>query len=337
MLHTKLCDLLGCKYPIMLAGMGGISHKELVAAVSKAGGFGTLGSAVMVRSGPEELRKELQEVKRLCEGRPFGVDILVPGSGETGVMDKLVDIIVESGARLFVSGLGFPRPEIIAKFHKGGVLVASCCGRVSHAVKAVENGVDFVIVQGTEGGGHTGQIALTVLLPQVIDAVGHKVPVVAAGGIYDGRGLAAALSYGASGVWCGTRFLMTPEANTVPFYKEQLLKAKSEDTIVSKSYTGRTMRVLKNEYTDYYEKHPSEIETPGKQIIKAVSSGAIHLGMGPETPKEMIDVKKEAFLVGQIVGAINELKPAAKIVEEMVSDCIKILTSHPGVTVKSRL
>jgi len=322
-IKTRLTELLGIEKPIMLAGMGGIAHKELVAAVSRSGGFGTLGSAVMVRSGPEELRKELAEVKALCRGKPFGVDILVPGSGEGGVMNQIADIIIESGAKAFISGLGFPRPEIIEKFHKGGVLVGTVSGRVKHAERAVKGGVDFVIAQGSEAGGHTGEISLSVLLPQIIDAVGHKVPVIAAGGIYDGRGLASALAYGADGVWVGTRFLMTPEANTVPFYKERLLNASSEDTIVSKGYTGRRLRVLKNKYTEYWEKHPDQVLDPGRQIIKAISDGAMHLGGGPDT--KGVDPDKEAYLVGQCIGAIKELKPATKIIDDMMSQAIQIL------------
>jgi len=322
-IKTRLTELLGIEKPIMLAGMGGISHKELVSAVSLSGGFGTLGSAVMVRSGPDELRKELAEVKALCKGKPFGVDILVPGSGEGGVMNSIVDIIIESGAKAFISGLGFPRPEIIERFHKGGVLVGSVCGTVKHAERACKGGVDFVIAQGTEAGGHTGEIALSVLLPQVIDAVGHKIPVVAAGGIFDGRGLASALAYGADGVWVGTRFLMSYEANTVPFYKERLLNATSEDTTVSKGYTGRRLRVLKNKYTQYYEKHPEEILDPGRQTVKAISDGALHIGGGPNT--KGIDIDKEGYLSGQCVGAIKELKPASQIVQEMMEQCLEIL------------
>jgi enoyl-[acyl-carrier protein] reductase II len=307
----------------MLAGMGGIAHSDLVAAVSGAGGFGTLGSAVMVRSGPDELRNELAEVREKCKGKPFGVDILVPGSGEGGVMNQIADIIIESGAKAFISGLGFPRPEIIEKFHKGGVLVGTVSGRVKHAQRAVKAGVDFVVAQGTEAGGHTGEIALSVLLPQIIDAVGHKVPVVAAGGIFDGRGLASALAYGADGVWIGTRFLLTPEAHTVPFYKERLLAASSEDTVVTKSYTGRRLRVLKNKYTEHYEKHPELIQDPGRQVINAINAGAMHLGGGPDTKN--VDPDKEAFLVGQCVGAIKELKPAAQVVHDMMAQCIEIL------------
>ena len=129
-------------------------------------------------------------------------------------MNKVIKIFEEAGVKAFVSGLGHPKPATVAKFHEKGILVGSIAGKLKHATNAVDAGVDFIIAQGGEAGGHTGSVATTVLLPQIVDAVAHRVPVVAAGGIFDGRGLAAALSMGASGVWIGTRFLMTPEAYT---------------------------------------------------------------------------------------------------------------------------
>jgi enoyl-[acyl-carrier protein] reductase II len=148
--RTKLTEMLGVEHPIMLAGMGGIAGKELVAAVANAGGFGTLGAAVNIANqGPEELRAELAELRRMCNGKPFGVDILVHGA-EGGVMQQLIDVFADEGARAFISGRGFPRREVIERFHKRGMLVGSIAGRLIHAVRAVEEGVDFIIVQGTE-------------------------------------------------------------------------------------------------------------------------------------------------------------------------------------------
>jgi enoyl-[acyl-carrier protein] reductase II len=149
-IRTKLTEMLGVEHPIMLAGMGGIAGKELVAAVANAGGFGTLGAAVNIANqGPEELRAELAELRRMCNGKPFGVDILVHGA-EGGVMQQLIDVFADEGARAFISGRGFPRREVIERFHKRGMLVGSIAGRLIHAVRAVEEGVDFIIVQGTE-------------------------------------------------------------------------------------------------------------------------------------------------------------------------------------------
>lgn len=336
-IKTQLTEMFGIDTPIVLAGMGGVSHKELVAAVSRAGGLGVLGSAVGIRGGPEALRRQLAEVREMCGGRPFGVDILVPGSGEGGVMEIIADIIIESGAKLFVSGLGFPRPEIIAKFRRAGVHVGAVGGKVEHCVRAVKAGCSLAICQGTEAGGHTGSIATSVLLPQVVDAVGHLVPVVAAGGIYDGRGLASALAYGASGVWVGTRFLASQEANAVSGYKEALLAARSDQTVITKAYTGRTVRALANDWTRYYEEHPDEVRKPSHQIVHAVKSNALNLGRGPDHPG--IDPSKEGFLCGQAVGAIKSIPPAADIVRDMTETAARVLTQHPGfsIDVKSRL
>ena len=143
--------------------------------------------------------------------------------------------------------------------HDGNVLVASMCGKVRHAIAAVEAGCDFVIAQGTEAGGHTGTVATMPLVPQIVDAVGDRVPVVAAGGIFDGRGLAAAIALGADGVWLGTRFIATPEARTVRGYKDALLRTPEDDTVISRGFTGKTLRAVRNEWTQYIEEHPEEL------------------------------------------------------------------------------
>jgi enoyl-[acyl-carrier protein] reductase II len=245
-ISTPLTELLGVDSPVMLAGMGGIAGKELVAAVANAGGFGTWGSATAVANmDPEELRAELRDIRERCNGRPFGVDLLVSGA-EGGVMKQLVDMFADEGVKAFISGKGFPRKDVIDRFHARGVLVGSIAGRVKHAVAAVAGGVDFVIAQGHEAGGHTGNIASSVLLPQIVDAVNGRVPVVAAGGIFDGRGLASALAMGAAGVWVGTRFMLTPEAETHTAYKQRFLDASAEETVLTRAYTGAPLRVIKN-------------------------------------------------------------------------------------------
>ena len=245
-ISTQLTELLGVQHPVMLAGMGGIAGKELVGAVGRAGGFATFGAAVSVSNdGPEELRAQLREIRALCGGAPYGVDLLVHGA-EGGVMPQLIKVFAEEGARAFISGRGFPRRDVIDKFHAAGMVVGAIAGKVSHATRAAAEGVDFVIVQGAGGGGHTGAIALSVLLPLVVDAVGDRVPVVAAGGIFDGRGLAAALALGAQGVWVGTRFMM---AETHAGYKAHLLRASADDTVVTRAFTGAPQRALANDYT----------------------------------------------------------------------------------------
>src|SRR5262245_36730556 len=192
-MQTRLTELLEIEHPVMLAGMGGVSYHRLVAAVSEAGGIGTLGASTM-RDG--ELVEEMAAVRALTS-KPFGVDLLtaLPGQVTSGI-----PAVIAGRARLFVAGLGVPR-DVVDELHANNILVGSMCGKVRHAIGAVASGCDLVVAQGTEAGGHTGQVATMALVPQVVDAVGDKVPVVAAGGLFDGRGLAAALALGADGVW----------------------------------------------------------------------------------------------------------------------------------------
>jgi len=269
-MRTRLTDLLEIEHPIMLAGMGGVSYHELVAAVSEAGGIGTLGASTM--SG-DELPAEMAGVRALTS-KPFGVDLLtaMPGQVEQGIQD-----VIDGGARIFVAGLGVPR-EAVDALHDANILVGSMCGKVRHALSAVASGCDFVVAQGTEAGGHTGTVATMALVPQVVDAVGEQVPVVAAGGLYDGRGLAAALTLGADGVWIGTRFIATPEARAVNGYKETLVATAEDGTVVSRAFTGKTCRVVRNTWTQHFEEHPDELQPFPAQVVAAVKAGAAHLG-----------------------------------------------------------
>src|SRR5581483_11753877 len=214
----------------MLAGMGGVSYADLVAAVSEAGGYGTMGAAPL---GIDGLRAEMAKVKARTDN-PYGVDLL---TALPAGLEAQVEALIAGGATAFVAGLGVPR-DLVATCHRAGVLVVNMCGKVRHAVAAVEAGCDIVVAQGTEAGGHTGTVATMPLVPQIVDAVGDRVPVVAAGGIFDGRGLAAALALGADGVWVGTRFIATPEARAVVGYKDALLGSAEDGTIVSRAYSG---------------------------------------------------------------------------------------------------
>jgi enoyl-[acyl-carrier protein] reductase II len=313
-LRTRLTDLLDIEHPVMLAGMGGVSYHRLVAAVSEAGGIGTLGAGTMQ---PDELRQEIVEVKALTK-KPFGVDLLtaLPGQVEEGIQS-----VIDGGARIFVAGLGVPR-DVIDLLHSHGILVGSMCGKVRHAVAAAASGVDFVVAQGTEGGGHTGTVATMALIPQVVDAVGGKVPVVAAGGLFDGRGLAASLALGADGVWIGTRFIATPEARAVKGYKETLLGLAEDGTVVTKAYTGKTCRVVRTDWTNHYEQHPEELQPFPMQVIASAQAGVNHLGH-PDGFE--VDVANEFMPCGQAVGAITELTPAGRIVADMVAEAERTL------------
>jgi enoyl-[acyl-carrier protein] reductase II len=321
-MQTRLTALLGIEHPVMLAGMGGVSYAPLAAAVSAAGGFGCLGASTM---GVEEMVAEIVALRAVTD-RPFGVDLLtaMPGS-----LVRQVELIIEGGASAFVAGLGVPS-EVVDLCHRHGVLVVSMCGKVDHAVRAVRAGCDLVVAQGTEAGGHTGQVATMPLVPLVVDAVGDQVPVVAAGGIFDGRGLAAALALGADGVWMGTRFIATPEARGVAGYKEALLAGREDATTVSRAYSGKTMRVMANEYTSFYETHPGELERFPHQLGKAYREGALHLGS--DESAEGVDPARECYPAGQGVGGIEALVPAGDLVRRFVAEAEAALAGLPAVS-----
>lgn len=314
-MKTRLTELLGIEHPVMLAGMGGVSYHQLVAAVSNAGGIGTLGAGSM---SFDVMVEEIAATRELTD-KPFGVDLLTAMPGD---MRPAVEAIIEGGARMFVGALGVPT-EVIDLCHANDVLVVNMCGKVKHAVRAVEAGCDLVVAQGTEAGGHTGLVATLPLVPQIVDAVGDRVPVVAAGGIFDGRGLAAALALGADGVWVGTRFIATPEARAVKGYKDTLLEVAEDGTTISRAYSGKPMRVVANEYTAYFDEHPEELQPFPNQMGRSFGDGALHLASDPDTPD--IDVAKECFPAGQGAGAIHEVVPAGELVARFVAEAEEAL------------
>ena len=315
-MKTRLTEMLNIELPIMLAGMGGVSYSDLVAAVSDAGGIGTFGAATM---STELLTSEMARVRTITN-KPFGVDLLTAAPDS---IERNIKAIIEGGASIYVAGLGVPR-EIDKQLHKNNILVGSMCGKVRHAVSAVASGCDFVVAQGTEGGGHTGTVATLALIPQVVDALGGAVPVVAAGGLFDGRGLAASLALGADGVWIGTRFIATPEARAVQGYKETLLAIHEDGTVISRGFTGKTCRVVRNDWTNHYELHPEELKPFPQQAIYSMGEGANHLGYPSDT---VVDVNREFMPCGQGVGAINSLIPAGQIVRDIVAEAEKFLRS----------
>lgn len=306
-LHTKLCDLLGIEHPIMLAGMGGVSYAELVAAVSDAGGYGVLG---MAGRTPEFIRDEMRKVKSLT-AKPFGVDLLAASPDS---LTASVEIIVEEGASAFVAGLGVPMP-IMQRLKGAGLKVMVVCGAVKHAVKAEQAGCDAVICQGGEGGGHTGLVGTMPLVAQAVEAV--KIPVVAAGGLYDGRGLAAALSLGAVGVWMGTRFIASQEAHAGQMYRDVILEAADDSTVRTKSYSGKPMRVKKNAWTDDWESRPGDIQPFPMQAGISHRAGAMG-GIGGQV--EGLDIDKSAFAMGQSAGGIHDVPPAGEIVARIMAE-----------------
>jgi enoyl-[acyl-carrier protein] reductase II len=310
MFRTELTEKLGIEYPIIQAGMGGVATAELVAAVSNAGGLGVIGAAMMT---PAILRDQVRKVKDLTD-KPFGVDLLL-AQGVPG-LEEMIQVMFEEEVPVFASGLGNPGPYA-EEMHRHGMTVMAVIGAVRHAHRVVEGGTDIVIAQGTEGGGHTGRIATMALVPQVVDAVA-PVPVAAAGGVADGRGLVAALALGACGVWVGTRFVATREANSHDNYKQKIVEATEEGTQVTKCFTGKYCRVIKNRYQEQWEDRQGEIKpfpyqmmVDSEKMDAAIRWGNTDLGLMP---------------AGQISGAIQEVKSAGDVVREIMEEAEEVLS-----------
>jgi enoyl-[acyl-carrier protein] reductase II len=320
-MRTRLTDLLQIEHPVMLAGMGGVSYHQLVAAVSEAGGFGTLGAGTM---SPDQLRDEIRATKALTS-EPFGVDLLTALPAQ---MLESVDAMIEENVPVFVAALGVPR-DVVERCHQHNMIVVNMCGKVRHALAAVEAGCDLVVAQGTEAGGHTGTVATMPLVPQVVDAVSERVPVVAAGGIFDGRGLAASLTLGADGVWIGTRFIATPEARSVPGYKDALLRTGEDGTVVSRAFTGKTLRAVRNRTTQHFEEHPEELKPFPEQIFVSTQGGFMHLPLGDDAGG--VDPERECYPAGQGTGAIHDLVPAGELVHRFVAEAEQALDRAAAV------
>ena len=309
-IRTRLTDMLGVEHPVMLAGMGGVSYAELVAAVSEAGGFGTLG---MAGTSPAFIRAQMRRVKELTP-KPFGVDLL---AAQPETLTASVDVIIEEGAKAFVAGLGVPTP-IIAELKAAGILVMAMVGKVDHACKAEAAGCDAVIAQGTEGGGHTGSVASVALWPQVVDAV--RIPVVAAGGLYDGRGLAAALAMGCVGVWMGTRFIASEEAHAAQVYKDAIVRMRETDTVVSRGFTGKTLRAIRNRTTDAFERQEAK-----PFPLQAMESAQLNR-LGPIAGiVENVDPETQCLAAGQSGGGVDAILPAGEIVRRTVAEAEAVL------------
>jgi enoyl-[acyl-carrier protein] reductase II len=314
-MKTRLTELLDIEHPVMLAGMGGVSYSALAAAVSNAGGYGCLGASTMSSA---QLAEEIAATRALTT-KPFGVDLL------TAFPDTLVanvELLIEGGASTFVAGLGVPG-HVVDLCHDHNVLVISMCGKVEHARRALAAGCDVVVAQGTEAGGHTGTVATFPLVPLIVDAIDGAIPVVAAGGIFDGRGLAAALALGADGVWVGTRFIATPEARTLPGYQDRIIEAREDGTVISRAFSGKTMRVIKNDTTDRYDADPSLLRGFPDQLTASLREGTFHLGGDERTPG--IDPRREGYPAGQVVGGIHDIVPAGDLVTSMVREAEEIL------------
>ena len=300
----------------MLAGMGGVSYAPLVTAVSEAGGFGCLGASTMSN---ERMVAEIAAVRDATD-KPFGVDLLTAMPGD---LVGQVEQIIEGGASVFVAGLGVPA-EVVELCHRHDVLVINMCGKVDHARRALDAGCDIVVAQGTEAGGHTGLVATMPLVPQIVDAVGAHIPVVAAGGIFDGRGLAAALALGADGVWIGTRFIATPEARSGGRLQgradpDRRGRHHHQPGLLGQDHAGGPQRVHR-----LLRRAPRRARALSRPSSAGrCSDGAFHLGGGEDTPD--IDPARECYPTGQGVGAIQTLIPAASLVTQIVDQAEQVL------------
>jgi NAD(P)H-dependent flavin oxidoreductase YrpB (nitropropane dioxygenase family) len=356
-LKTPICELLGIEYPILLAGMGGgdgFARAELAAAVSEAGGLGIFGAAGWT---PEQIHDECEKVRRLTKkpfgvdillpagavsppanpGEAIGPEYNDWAEGAIGRLglqtppaeparapdgltpkersDLQVEAIVREKARLMAAGLGSPAPYV-KQLHDAGIVVLGLVGNVKTARRVSEGGADIVVAQGHEAGGHTGRVGTFALTPQVVDAI-SPTPVVVAGGVGDGRGLAAALVLGAQGVWVGTAFLATNEAHVLPVHKQHFVEMDEEDTRITRLFSGKTLRHPYTALTDDWDQSGLKPLPMGVQGIVSdrVQSAARQSGRD--------DLLYQP--AGQIVGMVKQIRPAADVVDDMVRGAIEVI------------
>ncbi len=319
-LRTRACELLGIEYPILQAGMGLIARAPLAAAVSAAGGLGVIGAAHL---GAGELRGEIRAVRARTD-RPFGVDILfaqVPDRADPTVArynDEIraqVEVVLDERVPVLVAGLGNPL-GVVREAHARGMKVLAVVGNVKHARRLAAEGVDALVAQGHEAGGHTGRVGSAVLLPAVVDAV--DLPVIAAGGFADGRGLVAALALGAAGVWMGTRFVASAEATAHDRYKQKIAAIDEEGTVVSRAHSGKPCRLLRNEFTAYWEEHAAEIRPYPTQFLEVGRPASVRARLEG-------DVEHGSGPAGQVSGLIRAVTPAAEIVRDVMAEARAVL------------
>lgn len=306
MIHTKLCELLGIKYPILQGGMAWVSTAELAAAVSEAGGLGIIGSG---QAPPDWLREQLRKAKELTD-KPFGVNVMLLSP----YAEENLKIIRDERVAVVTTGAGNPG-KYLRCLQEVGTKVIPVVASVALAKRLVRNGVDAIIAEGTESGGHVGDLTTMTLVPQVVDAV--DVPVIAAGGVYDGRGLAAALCLGTVGVQMGTRFMSAVECTVHDNIKRAIIKAKDRDTIVTGRPTGHPVRVIRNKLTRQFEELENRC-APVEEFEK--------LGVG-RLKAAMVDgdIELGSVMAGQVSAMVKKIETAEEIVQDVISSAEKIL------------
>lgn len=304
-IKSKLCELLNIEYPIIQGGMAWVATGELAAAVSNAGGLGIIGAG----NSPLEVVKKNIEIARKLTKKSFGVNVMLMSP----FVDDIMELLYDEKVAVVTTGAGNPG-KYIEKLRKSGTKIIPVIPSVALAKRMEKEGVDAVVAEGTESGGHIGELTTMALVPQVVDAV--NIPVIAAGGIADGRGLMAALSLGASGVQVGTRFVCSTECTVHQNYKEAIVKAKDRDAVATGRTTGHPVRCLKNKLTREYDK----LEAKGATLEEMTALGV----GGLKAAVVDGDVENGSVMAGQISGMIKDIKPCKDIIINMIEEAKKI-------------
>lgn len=301
MIRTVLCDLLGIRYPIIQGGMAWVATAELVAAVSEAGGLGVLGGG---NAPPDYVRDEVRKTKALTRN-PFGVNIPL----FSPFVNDIVQICIDEGVPVVMTGAGSPS-AIVPRLKAAGIKVIPVVGSVALAVRLARDGVDAVVAEGMESGGHIGDVATLPLVPQVVDAV--DIPVIAAGGFADGRGLLAALALGAVGIQMGTRFICTEECKVHPNYKERILRANDRATVTTGHSLGHPVRAIRNQMTTRF----AEMEKTGATEAEVIEFGTGKLRLAAMEG----DVVNGSVMAGQIAGLVRDIVPVRVLIERIMGE-----------------
>lgn len=312
---SPLFERLGVKYPIIQGGMAWVAEAHLVAAVSAAGGLGVIGSG---HAPADYVRTQIRAVKAQTD-RPFGVNVMLLSPH----VEEVIQVIEDEHVAVVTTGAGDPA-RYVPRLRAAGSLILPVVPSVALAKRMVRSGVDGIIAEGMESGGHIGSLTTMALVPQVVDAV--DLPVIAAGGIADGRGIAAAMMLGASGVQMGTRFLSAQETQIHPNYKNAVLKAKDVDTLVTGLYVGHAARVLKNPMSRAYLKMERQIAISGTDDyagVEELGNGALRRAV------QEGDNEHGSFMAGQVAGMVDHVQPAAAIVDEVAQQANQLLMNSP--------
>lgn len=313
MFKSRLCQLLNIEYPILQGGMAWVATAELAAAVSNAGGLGIIGAGHMP---PDVLRAEIKKTKNLT-ANPFGVNIML----RSPFVDEVMQVVVDEKVPVVTTGAGNPG-EYIASLKEIGSKVIPVVASVALAKRLERTGVDALIAEGMESGGHVGEVTTMTLVPQVVDAV--TIPVIAAGGVGDARGVVAAFALGAQGVQIGTRFVASSECVVHPNYKEAVLKAKERSTVVTGISTGHPVRVIANKLTREF----ARMEKSGATTEDLDRLGAGKLKIAARDG----DVHYGSVMVGQVAGLVDSVKPVAEIMQDLIAGIPNIIAEIERTT-----